>query len=862
MSNARQHVLIAATRQGLLPAALWCLLALASLALSASGATLDETRAWILKGEYAAAITAASAGIADEPAQPEWPLLKAEALSAVGRYAEAKAALAEAASAFPLHLPLRLALYHAARQTGATAEARAHLIELDRIGGGRPWAYREPADKVALGRVALLVNADPKRVLELFFEPVRTDHPDLPISYLASGDLALAKSDFALAGKHFTAATKRFPEHPEAWFGLARALAPSSLSDSTAALQRALALNPSHVPSWLLLAEHHIDSENFDQAGAAIREALSVHPHRPEAHALRAVLAHLNADASAAEEARAAALATWAQNPAVPHLIGRKLSQKYRFSEGAALQREALAFDPDFLPAKAQLANDLLRLGDDEEGWTLAEQVHQADPYDVVAYNLVTLRQAMARLRTIESKHFRVRMDPKEADVYGVQVLELLERAHATLTQKYGLTLHEKTIVELFPDQKDFAIRTFGLPGGAGYLGVCFGRVITANSPLARPGSSANWQAILWHEFCHVVTLTLTQNKMPRWLSEGVSVYEERQVRAVQANPAGAWGEQMRPIYRRMILSDDLTPVSQLSGAFLRPQTPAHLGFAYYQSSLVVEWLIERWGIDQLKKVLIDLGRGLDMNAALARHYLPIEKLDAEFAAHARALARKVGPKLDWARPEPRQLATRPATEAFLEKNPANFDALMLRASHHIEAREWEKAKAPLQTLIAEYPDQRDPENAYVLLAMVHRELGETHHEIPLLTRFADLSAEATGAFERLMEYHAAQEDWPKVLDYAARLQAVNPMRPESHRLAARAHLAMNAQAAAIQHYQTLATLDPPDVSTVHYELARLLHAAGDRAAKRHVFIALEESPRFREAHKLLLDIQEKEAAP
>ena len=79
-------------------------------------------------------------------------------------------------------------------------------------------------------------------------------------------------------------------------------------------------------------------------------------------------------------------------------------------------------------------------------------------------------------------------MDPREADIYGADVLALLERAHATLTKKYGLTLDEQTIVEIFPDQKDFAIRTFGLPGGAGYLGVCFGRVITANSPAARAG--------------------------------------------------------------------------------------------------------------------------------------------------------------------------------------------------------------------------------------------------------------------------------------------------------------------------------------------------------------------------------------
>ena len=92
----------------------------------------------------------------------------------------------------------------------------------------------------------------------------------------------------------------------------------------------------------------------------------------------------------------------------------------------------------------------------------------------------------------------------------------------------------------MFPQQQDFAIRTFGLPGGAGFLGVCFGTVITANSPASQGASPTCWEATLWHEFCHVVTLNKTNNKMPRWLSEGISVYEERQADKT-------WGQTMTP---------------------------------------------------------------------------------------------------------------------------------------------------------------------------------------------------------------------------------------------------------------------------------------------------------------------------
>ncbi len=94
----------------------------------------------------------------------------------------------------------------------------------------------------------------------------------------------------------------------------------------------------------------------------------------------------------------------------------------------------------------------------------------------------------------------------------------------------------------------------------------------------------------MWHEFCHVVTLSKTHNKMPRWLSEGISVHEEG-----RADPA--WGMALNPRFRAMILGDDLTPLSQLSSAFLAPKTPLHLQFAYFESALAVDFLVERFGL-------------------------------------------------------------------------------------------------------------------------------------------------------------------------------------------------------------------------------------------------------------------------
>ena len=129
-----------------------------------------------------------------------------------------------------------------------------------------------------------------------------------------------------------------------------------------------------------------------------------------------------------------------------------------------------------------------MRLGDETEGWKLAAEIFSKDGYNVVAYNLVTLRDRLAEFRTLERDGFVVRMDTREADLYGTARAGPVAAGRKTLCEKYDVTLTEPVIVEIFPQRKEFAVRTFGLPGADGLLGVCFGRVVTANSPASQGG--------------------------------------------------------------------------------------------------------------------------------------------------------------------------------------------------------------------------------------------------------------------------------------------------------------------------------------------------------------------------------------
>ena len=520
-------------------------------------------------GEYERCVTAAAQAIDRRTFGEDWYLVKAEAEAAIGQYTPAWETIQAGLQRYNWSIRLRSLGVGIARHAGQAEQGAIWHAEVLDLAGRAPWRYTDSDNLVALGRTAVAQGIDARQILEQLYDRALKQSPKHRDAWLASGEMALAKQDYQLAEKTFTAAIKEYPSDPDLQLGLARSLEHDDRPRAAAAVAQALTANPRHVPSMIYRAEQALDAEQYQDAEEFLRQALDVNPSAADVWALMSTLAILTNDPRGAEAYHDKALSTWNQNPEVDHLIGYKLSQKYRFQEGMDRQRSALRLEPNFLAAKTQLVSDLLRLGQDQEAWQLAEQVQSADGYDVQIFNLLELRDKLNQFREIREGGFRVRMSALEADVYGRDVLDLLLRARSTLCEKYGLELPAEITVEMYPDPNDFAVRTFGMPGASGYLGVCFGKVITANSPASQQQNPANWQAVLWHEFCHVVTLELTHNRLPRWLSEGISVYEERQAHA-------AWGECMNPRYRQWILTGRMTPLDEMSSAFLAPESGLH----------------------------------------------------------------------------------------------------------------------------------------------------------------------------------------------------------------------------------------------------------------------------------------------
>ncbi|MFN7733948.1 MAG: peptidase MA family metallohydrolase [Pirellula sp.] len=819
----------------------WTIVAMYALAANGFSSELDDARDHLKHGRYQELIDLSRAQVEKKVWNEAWPRFLVEGYLAIGKYEEAKLVYENALDRFGDSLRLRMLGPTLYRFNNESQKANDQTVETEAMIQRAPWRYSNKSELVPLGEFFLLRGEDPKQVLKLCFDQALKTDPNNVEAHVATARMAIQKNDAQVAAQAVAKALQRTTDDPEIHYLAARAWADDD-EKATASLQRSLEINPNYIPSLILAAESQIHSESYLESNALLDRIEKINPKHPRLWALRAVIAHLLGDYSNEGEFRSQGLQAWKLNPEVDHSIGKHLSMHYRFQEGATYQRRALAMDPNFGPARAQLAQDLLRLGELSAGWELVDSIRQSDPYDVSIFNLKQLQSRLEKFATIEIPGFVIRMDAKEAKIYGDDVVALLSEARQTLATQYAVELEEPIYVEIFPRQQEFAIRTFGLPGGQGFLGVCFGRLITANSPAALRVDSS-WKSVLWHEYCHVITLQKTKNRMPRWLSEGISVYEER-----QRDPT--WGQSMDPEFREMLLGEDFVPISKLSSAFLRPKSPMHLQLAYFTSSLAVEFWVEQWGIDGLRKLLDDLAMGVRINDAIGRFAGSLDVLDQQFENYVRSKAQSFASGADFEKPNREQAAD---MDAWMQEHPNSYWGSKALVRSKMDREDWKGALDAANHLRDLWPDDSSDTGVYAWLAEIQRKLDDTAAERSSLLALAERNAAPVQALLRLAELDSQAGDWSAVNRWCERLQGAQPMlfETQSRRAVAAEKSGEFPKAAAA--LRSLLEMDPVDPSQLHFRLSQAYWQMGDVSlSKRYCLMALEESPRYFEALAML----------
>lgn len=769
--------------------------------------------------------------------------LRARALIARGRYADAEKLLAGPAGAEPgsdaaLELGL-LQLYLGRRAAGE----RTLNGVLDRS------PQRSAADFLRLGLAARALGDF--REANSYFREANRLAPGDAIVNAAWGEMFLEKGEMGEAQTSFQVALKTQEDHVAALVGLARIASQNNPPAAAAAIQRAVAANPRSVPVQLLIAEMALDNRRREDARSAIARALEVNPNSLEALALDAAAAFL--EGREADFARRVEQAL-AVNPAygeVYRVAGDHLARSYRFDEAVVLTRKALEMDPRNVRAYADLGMHLLRTGDEKEARVALETAFKGDPFNssLVTRNLLEMLDKLDTFETITDGDIVMRFAPEELAVMREYALPLAKEALATLQRQYEFTVRGPILIEMFPVHDDFAVRTLGLPGMVGALGACFGRVVTLDSPRARPPGEFNWGETLWHELAHVITLQMSNNRLPRWASEGISGWEERRARP-------EWGRDGHMQFAQAMNEGRVIKLDAMNEAFSDGRT---IGLAYYQSSLVIEHLVALYGEPRLRALLRAYGRGLDDEEAF-REAFGVSVADVQASFEASIEQQFAGIRQAITAPPLKEKPGLEELKALAVSHPGSFvvhmqlgHALAAAGDHAAAIAAYERAA----TLVPRASGQNNP-HGYIADAALAA--GDTERAIRALEDKLHVDHSDVEAARRLVALVAPRGDPARTEAAYRRVVAVDPFDSRAQTGLGRLLLQRKDAEGALRALRAALGAGPPDRASAHTDVAEAYLLAGRASeAKREALAALEIAPSFERAQDLLLKILDAE---
>jgi tetratricopeptide (TPR) repeat protein len=355
----------------------------------------------------------------------------------------------------------------------------------------------------------------------------------------------------------------------------------------------------------------------------------------------------------------------------------------------------------------------------------------------------------------------------------------------------------------------------------------------------------------MWHELAHTFTLGTTNNRIPRWFSEGLSVYEEHHAKT-------GWGFGVTPDFLAAFKAGKLVPVSRMNDGFMHPAYPQQVQFSYYQASLVCELIARDYGGDAaLLKMLQGYKDGLSTDQVFQKTLnVDIKVFDKKFDDYLRARFAGVLPALFAEPPEVTAHMSNEELEALAAKSPNDFGVQLLVGMALLGHDKVDEAIPLLEKARVMFPEYGGDDSPYAFLAAAYEKKGDKVKETAMLKQWTSLTETNMKALMKLADLLQEQGDAAGAADALDRAIFINPFDVETHkRLADLAHTAGD-KARTIRERAALVALGPVDKADALYQLALAQHDADDdKSARSSVLRALEEAPNYEKAQTLLLAI-------
>jgi cellulose synthase operon protein C len=659
------------------------------------------------------------------------------------------------------------------------------------------------------------------------------------------GVLFLETYNLPEALRSFQQVIKLDPEWAPAHLGVARTLADENPPVATAAAEKAIAIDADLAEAQLFLARVDLDNTRYDAAREKLDRIVKANTSHLDARSHLGAISYVRGDKAAFEAETARVLAINPVFGEVYRVAGDLAARLYRFDEAAALTRRAVALDPSNYRAASDLGLHLMRTGEEADARRVLERAFKAFPYEKVTYNLLGLLDKLEKFEVVQDGDLVFKFSPDEARVLREYAIPLANEALKKLSTIYQFKPKGPILIEVFPVHDDFAVRNLGLPGLVGALGACFGRVVSMDSPRAKPPGDFAWQATLWHELAHVITLQMSNQRVPRWLTEGISVYEEGRERP-------EWGRDMDVPFALALERGQVLKLRDLNSGFTKPET---IALAYYQASLLVDHIIATHGEAALRTLVRIYGEGVEGDAAIDKALgVSIDQLQASFDKRLDQRFGAVRTALrDQAKPGDRVEGDLAALRAAAAERPGSYRAqLALGAAL---AKQGDRAAfAPLEAAAALVPMATGAESPRAIMGRLAEQVGDHARAIKEYRALLAIDDTAIDAARRLAEISAKADDQKHLALGYQRIVDLDPFDAGAHVGLGQAALKTRDAASAVREFRVALAIGPADRASAHCDLAEGYLMAGRAAdAKREALAALEIAPSFERAQDLLL---------
>jgi tetratricopeptide (TPR) repeat protein len=344
---------------------------------------------------------------------------------------------------------------------------------------------------------------------------------------------------------------------------------------------------------------------------------------------------------------------------------------------------------------------------------------------------------------------------------------------------------------------------------------------------------------------------------VPRWLTEGISVYEEKLARP-------EWGREMEIQFASMLERGETLALKDLNAGFTNPKT---ISLAYYEASLLVEHLVTAFGDAAVRKLLRAYGEGLDTTMALKTaldtdfDQLQVgfdQSLDRVFGNLRRALAAP-GPG-GGGSTAPVDLEQMPVEtlRRYAADYPRSYlvQAALGRALR--KAGQTDEAMLAFERAAGLVPTASGPSSPHAQMADMAIEKKDRARAIAELTALVAVDFNNVDAARRLagLMREAGIDDPAKVKPVYQRIVAIDPFDAEAHATLGRLAMQRADADSAAREFRAVLALGPVDEAAARTDLAESYFKAGRRPeAKKQTLAALEIAPTYERAQDLLLKL-------